>query len=400
MNRREAIENIPPEAWIQRRGPQGYLSLWDLHPKWLNACFGWEYQRVYRDTNPWSDVTGSYGFFRQDNAYDFLIYSKASPLHCYEFTWTETSTTAEPTLDGQPRPGLTAARMGDQPTQVVLRDQESGETIQLHVETLESGSAPARAAREAASLEPWRRALSWYLLVRNHDPETYMRRVHAAFRQFLESVPLETMTMEQLQYFQQQRLLPEILPDLGPEELPGQLGEIQQLQGFFNSPHGNRIPRVLMSADPRRMELVDVQALLMMGALKETKSFINRELIKLGKTNPEIKRLYNTPNGRAQIMQHPAVQAILNHPEAQKEQQAATYAAWRKLGTQGGMSAFDVEQMIANNQMQQMWNGVGVGGEEPMPWKIYQPFDPEAMQQQGGMGMGMGFGNLLGRFGF
>ncbi|MCC2671523.1 MAG: hypothetical protein K0Q72_3994 [Armatimonadetes bacterium] len=401
MDRREAIENIPPEAWIQRRSQQqGYLSLWDLHPKWLTACFGWEYQRAYRDTDPWKDVTGTFGFFRQDNTYEFLIFSKTSPLHCYEFTWNQTSTVVAPTMDGLAREGLEATRQNDNPALVLLRDRQTGEVVQLHVEMLESGSAPARAAREAASLEPWRRALSWYLVVRNNDPETYMRRVHAAFRQFLESVPLNTMTMEQLQFFQQQRLLPEILPDAGPENLPQLMAEIQQQRACFNSPHGNRVPRVLLGIDPHLIELVDVQALMMMGAVKELKSFVDRELIKLGKTNPEIKRLWNTPNGRAQVLAHPAVQAIMNHPEALKEKQDAMHAAWRQMGQQNGM-AYDIEQMIANQQMQQMWNGGGGGGNEPPPpWKIYQPFDPEAPQQQQGPGAGFNLGGVLSRFGF
>src|SRR3569833_2693215 len=178
MDRREAIENIPPEAWLQRSGPQGYLALWDLHAKWMTTCFGWDYQRVYRDTNPWSDLAGIFGFFRQDNSYVFQIFSKASPLHCYEFAWSQSSATVAPTMDGQPREGLEATRLNDNPAVVLVRDRETGETVQLHVEMLEPGSAPARAAREAASLEPWRRALSWYLLVRSNDPETYMRRVH------------------------------------------------------------------------------------------------------------------------------------------------------------------------------------------------------------------------------
>jgi hypothetical protein len=72
------------------------------------------------------------------------------------------------------------------------------------------------------------------------------------------------------------------------------------------------------------------------------------------------------------------------------------HQSWRQMGQQNGM-AYDVEQMIANQQMQQMWSGMGMGGNEPPPpWKIYQPFDPEAQQ---GMGLGNLFGGLS-RFGF
>jgi hypothetical protein len=395
MHKREALENIPPEAWLQCRGPQGAFSLWMLHNAWLTACFGSDYVRVSRDTDPWSDLAGSFGFLKTDNTFEFLLFSKAAPLQSYELAWNPNQTSAPVAFRGEPCPTAAATALEGNPQVVVLTNTDPNERIQFHVETLESGSAPHRAAREAAAIEPWRRAISWYLVARNSDPETYMRRVHQAFRQFLESVPLNAMTLEHLQYFQAQRLLPETLPDAGPENMTQLVTDIRGAQAYFNSPMAAHVPRIFMAVDPSRIELIDAQALIMLGALKELRGFIDRELLKLGQTHPEIKRLWNTPNGRAQIMQHPAVLAIMQHPEAQREQHENMEKAMRQQGLMNGNAA-EVEQLLANQKMMQAYYGGGpVLGPKPPPppWKIYQPFDPNDPQpQQGGF-------DLLGRLG-
>ncbi len=397
MDKREALENIPPEAWIQARMPSGLLSLWGLHQSWMSACFGQDYQRVFRDTDPFSDQAGSFGFLRTDNTYEFVVFSRAAPLHVYELSWNLNSGASNLLYDGQAAEGIEAGPLDGNPQVVCLRHKELGEQIALHVDTLESGMAPARAARETAALEPWRRALSWYLVARNNDPNTFMRRMHQAFRQFLDSVPLNAMTLEHLQFFQAQRLLPESLPDCEKENMPQILTDIRQQQAYFNSPMGNRIPRIFMGLDPGKLEVIDLQALIMMGAVKELRGFIDRELLKLSRTNPEIKRLWNTPNGRAAIMQRPEIAAIMQHPEAQYEQQQNAEKAMRQQGLMNGNSA-EVENLLQQQKAMQMMYGVGpapVGKVPPPPWKIYEPFDPNDPQQaQGGGGF-----DLLGSLG-
>jgi len=385
MDKREAIENIPPEAWQQRRGGAGYFALWDLHPKWMAACFDLDYQRVYRDTDPGGDQAGNFGFLRQDSAYEFVIFSRAAPLYCYEFTWIRGGASVQPLLNGTPCPNATVSALPADPGAIVLQNPALEETIQLSLETLESGSAQARAAREATAIEPWKRAFSWYTVVRTNDPETYMRRLHQNFRHFLDTVPANSYSQEQIQYFQSQRLLPETLPDVGPEHMPQIVADIKTQQRLFNTPQAGQVPRIFRVLDPDRLEAIDAQALILMGAVKELLGFIDRELLKLGMTNPEIKKLWNTPNGRTQIMQHPAVVALLQHPQAQREQQENMEKAMRTQGAMNGNLA-DIEAMLANQKMMQMWSGMmpmNIGG-PPMPaWQIYRPFDPNAAQAGG-----------------
>ncbi len=394
MDKREAIENIPPEAWLQRRGGAGYFALWDLHPKWMTACFGLDYQRVYRDTDPTGDQAGNFAFLRQDASYDFVVFSRASALSSYEFTWVRGGGSVGAFLNGVPCLTATVTSLPTDPGSVALQNTAIDETIQLNLETLESGSAQARAARDAKAMEPWKRAFSWYLIARNNDPETYMRRLHQNFRQFLETVPPNSYAPEHIQYFQAQRLLPENMPDIGPEQLPQIVADIQAQQRFFNSPQAGQVPRIFRVIDPNRLEAADAQALTMMGAVKELMGFIDRELVKLGQSNAEIKKLWNTPNGRAQIMQHPAVIALMQHPQAQREQQENMEKAMRNQGAMNGNLA-DVEALLANQKMYQMWSGqmpLGMSmGSTPMsPWQIYQPFDPNAPHpmQIGGFDLG------------
>lgn len=391
MDKREAIENIPPEAWLQRRGAAGFFSLWDLHPKWMTACFGLEYQRVYRDTDPNGDQAGNFGFLCQDSSYEFVVFSRVSSLAGYEFAWVRGGASVQPLLNAAPCPDATVTTAGADPNVIVLRNPAVDETIHLNLETLESGSAQARAAREAKAIEPWKRVFSWYLVVRNNDPETYMKKLHQNFRQFLETVPPDAYSPEHIQYFQAQRLLPESLPDIGPEQMPQIVPEIRNHQRYFNSPQANQVPIILRMIDPDRLEPVDAQALTMMGAVKELMGFVDRELLKLGQTNPEIKKLWNTPNGRAQIMQHPAVVALMQHPQAQREQQENMEKAMRNQGAMNGNLA-DVEALLANQKMYQMQMGMGMGmGNAPTPpWQIYKPFDPSAPQpmQFGGFDLG------------
>ena len=382
MDKREAIENIPPEAWLQRRGPAGYFALWDLHPRWAGACFGGDYQHIYRDSDPSGDFTGSFGFLRKDGSYEFLIFSRAAPSYCYEVTWVRGSASAQPLMNGAPCPNAAVSTHRDDPGCIVLQNPVLNEFIQLNLETLESGTAQARAARDATTMEPWKRAFSWYLAVRANDPETYMRRLHQSFRQFLENVPPNSYAQEHIQFFQAQRLLPEMLPDLGPENMPQISADIRTQQQYLNSPQAGRVPRIFHIVDPNRLEVVDAQALTMMGAVKELAGFVDRELAKLGQTNAEIKKLWNTPNGRAQIMQHPAVLALMQHPQAVREQQENMEKAMRNQGAMNGNLA-DVESMLANQKMMQMWSGqmpMGGGNAPTPPWQIYRAFDPSAPQ--------------------
>jgi hypothetical protein len=400
MDKREAIENIPPEAWLQRKGAAGYFSLWDLHPKWMKACFDFEYQRVYRDTDPSGDQAGNFGFLRQDASYEILVFSRRATLSCYEFSWVRGGAAVQPQMNGQPCPNATVSMAPNDPGAVVLRNPALDETITLNLETLESGSAQARAAREAAAVEPWRRVFTWYTVVRANDPETYMRRLHQTFRQFLETVPSSSYAQEHIQYFQSQRLLPDVLPDIGPENMPQIVADIKAQQRCFNSPQAGQVPRIFRVLDADRLEPVDAQALIMMGAVKELMGFVDREMAKLGQTNPEIKKLWNTPNGRAQIMQHPAVLALMQHPQAQKEQQENMEKAMRTQGAMSGNLA-DVDMMLANQKMMQMWSGMMPMsfGNAPMPaWQLYKPFDPTA-PQTGTLG-GFDLGGVVKKLGF
>ena len=133
----------------------------------------------------------------------------------------------------------------------------------------------------------------------------------------------------------------------------------------------------------------------MMGALKELLGFVDREVLKLGQTHPEIKKLWNTPNGRAQISQHPAVLAILQHPQAIKETQELTEKNLRAQGAINGNLA-DVESLLANQKMMQMYSGtLPTGGNAPTPpWQIYKPFDPNEPQQMGGFDLAGAFHKL------
>ncbi len=382
ISKREALENIPPEAWMQSRTPQGPISLWSLHPRWLAACFGSEFQRAHRDTDPLHDLAGCFGFVRQDGTYAFLLFSKRAPLQTYEVEWAPGTSRACPCMNGQPLQNAEVIPLEGNPQVLLLRNAELGEQIQFHIETLESGLAPARAAREIAALEPWKRVLWWYLAVRQADPDTYMKKLHQAFRQFLESVPLNGMTLEHLQYFQAQRLLPETLPEVRQENMTQIMADIRAQQACFNSPHARLVPRVFMAVDAARLSVVDAQGLVMIGALKELQGFVQRELLKLGQTHPEIKRLWNTPNGRAQIMQHPTVIALMQHPEAQYEMQESTEKAMRQQGAMTGTMG-DVDSLLANKRAMEMYYGTGGNRQRipPPPWKIYQAFDPNEPQQ-------------------
>jgi len=396
MKKQEALENIPQEAWLQRRAGNGYFALWDLQYKWAAAYFGETYQRIYRDTDPCGDANGSFGFMKPDGSYEFLIFSRAAPMSSYEISWVRGGTGCEPLLNGKPCTTANVSALPNDPGTIALRNSAPNETIQINLDLLESGTAPARAAREAKAIEPWKRAFSWYLFVRANDPDTYMRRLHMAFRQFLESVRPEQYGQEHIQYFQAQQLLPELLPDMGPEHVAQTVADIRAQQQYFNSPHAGRIPRIFMSIDPTKLEVVDLQVLMMMGALKERLGFIDRELLKLGQTNDEIKKLWNTPNGRAAIMQHPLVLQLLQHPQAQREQQENMEKAMRNQGAAAGNLA-EVESMLANQKYMAMYTGIGLppmGGNAPTPpWQIYRPFDP-AEPQMGGFDLAGAFKSL------
>jgi hypothetical protein len=356
------------------------------------------FRAVVRDTHPDTQQYSILVCERADASLEFSVMSRQVQDSYYDFIWLpgEQHKSIFRMCNGRPGGPASATLLpGTRKFSIVCADIE--ERIDFDSSSLVRLDGESSRDRNL-KLMPWKRLLVWFGRLKMLDPSGY-NKVPGPLKQFLQRPDFEmviaNLTEQHIQGFIQQGLIPAELDSLQPEHMPGVVATIRVQQGiaaqaaptstgFFGKlsaslgmQTGPAIPAILTRLDPNQLELVDMQALITMGALIEVEGFAEREWRKLLARRPDLQARLKSPEGQNSVMQDMEVQMLQRHPEVQKAMQEQ---AWRASGLGGPTPTEQNESMQRVMAMQMMFGVPFDPGanlfKKRLAWKIYDPFRP------------------------
>jgi hypothetical protein len=431
------LRNIDAECWNQvGTGAQGY-AIWELNADWLRVMFKGAYTAVRAVAPQRLEPKQAISFARPDGVYEIRIYSRLRAGEYCDTVWhfgAPPGTILPEGVGGIDRRLLEASLTDGQgftaPVNVVwLLDPKRvaqqleqrdfqiryfcpalDETIDLNAATLDVGYVE-NALEKHMKVVPWQRYLFWLSELRRIDKHAY-HRVPKGIRSFLESregqACLSNMSEEQVGWLMQQQMLPQWLAWLTPQEAPQVLESVrlqqnvarrpdvlQQYAMQLQMPGFNPIPQLIRAADPNRLDPIDLQVFMTIGALREIHGFIEVAQAELLGRRPDLQAAMQSPNGSKILQSDPEIMALNSDPRVQTEQLEQQAVLARRGGNFGPTLAEMTAalQIISNIQQQQVVGqmfGAGLwtmmlGMDAPNqyltaalaggpPWKLYKPY--------------------------
>ncbi|MEO7177761.1 MAG: hypothetical protein ABIW83_02860, partial [Allosphingosinicella sp.] len=216
------------------------------------------------------------------------------------------------------------------------------------------------------------------------------------------------LSEQEIGMMQQQNMLPPYIAWLTPQEAPqvaesirlqqsiaGRSDVLMQYSSLMQMPNFSPIPLLLTRIDPSRLDIVDLQVFMTIGALRELHGFIEVETQRLLQRRPDLQAAMQSPQGTRGLQSDPEVAALNANPRAAAEQQDAQDVALRKAGSYGPTirELTTAGQVMMNISSQQLSATMLFGGSAAMmfgldaadkyiaaalangaPWKIYAAY--------------------------
>jgi hypothetical protein len=382
------LRTIPPECW-QAETPPGGGPIWRLSPDWTANYFPGVYHQLLRDGDPFAEGDSTFVFERPDGAFEVYLHSRLAPGEHYVFIWRDGDAQKE---IARARAGAVtgkAVASGAGPAVVRVVSADVDEEVQLHLKTLALVVAESRGA-QAQKLAPWKRMLSWFGRLQTLDPHAF-GRVPPPLQKFLRQPGFEpaaeSLGAEDLERSFKLGVLPRELSWIFPQDVQPMLESLRALQALANDPqramnpmYALDIPHLVRVVDAGRLDWIDVQVFMTIGALREAYGFIDREMMKLVEHRPDLQAARQSPQGRSVFEQDPAVQAILNHPLGMAHKEDIAEMQQHRQGNHGPSP----RQMLRAQEQQTRQLAMMAGAPffpnpylaepPPPPWKIYRPY--------------------------
>ena len=276
------------------------------------------------------------------------------------------------------------------------------ETIDINLDTLAIQVKESQVSK-AVSLAPWHRVLMWMWQLRSADAAAF-KRLPAQLKTYLSGIgqpaQLEALTEASIRTWQSQKLLPQDLPWFVEGDVLAARGCITRQQGIARSTdvlraynNCNPIPKILHGLDPGRLGPLDLQSLIVIGALQEMHGFMEVERSRIIARRPDLQALLATPQGARRIEQDGEIMGLNARPEAAQGIQDQADIMMRRAGNLGPtgreMQMAMEQQMHAQMQMTSL-QAISMGDpftgilsametERLKPqagpaWKVYYPY--------------------------
>ena len=394
------LQGIQAACWETLQ--MGNTAVWKLSADFTRYYFADSaYAQVMQDSAPqsgWNVVV----FFRQDGHLEISLMSRQAQGHYYDFSWHPNDINSSRMLpcfaDGRPmtQANLATALDGQQPC-LLISCPGLDERIQLYPFLLVRQDAESQRDRNIV-LQPWKRLLLWLGRLQLADMPAYAR-VPSQLKSVLSGHQFEQnidqLNEAQIQHWIQQQLLPGQLSTVLPEHVPTVVQTIQGLQQMAKSqpsPQGGgllatlgaslglspskpAVPALLTQVVADRLDLVDLQVMVTIGAIDEVENFGAREWRKLIARRPDLQARMQSPEGQSSVMLDPEVVALKQSPEFQK---LMADQAWRATGNTGP-NPMEQGEAMQRTMMMQMFFGVAIdpnalSAPKRPAWQVYTPF--------------------------
>jgi hypothetical protein len=431
------LQKIDADCWEQVGASGHGCPVWQLKADWLRVMFKGTYASIRACAGAGLQPMQAICFVTPGGVHELRVFSRVRPGEYYDSTWQFGEPAgAEALADighAQRRRLVVPLSNGEGPIApanaiwIFDPSHEIGnlteadynvrifcppidETIDVNARSLDVRFQESVGERQMR-LVPWQRLLVWMQRLRQLDKSAY-RRINKPLRSWLDSRDCEqriaTLGEAEIGMMQQQGMLPPYIAWLTPEEAPQMAESIRLQQGIarrkdvllqyanlMRLPNFSPIPALLMQVDPARLDLLDLQVFMTIGALREIHGFVEVETQRLLQRRPDLQTAMQNPQGGRGLQSDPEVAALNAHPRAVAEQQDAQDLMLRKAGSYGPttrelMVAGQVMMNIGNQQLSAtMLLGGGAGmlfgldatnqyiaaalAEGP-PWKIYVPY--------------------------
>jgi hypothetical protein len=394
------LQGIQGACWETLQ--MGNASVWKLSADFTRYYFADSaYSQVMQDSPPqsgWNVVV----FFRQDGHLEISLMSRQAQGHYYDFAWHPNDINSNRMLpcfaDGRPmtQANLATALDGQQPC-LLISCPALDERIQLYPFLLVRQDAESQRDRNIV-LQPWKRLLLWLGRLQLADMPAYARvpsqlKSVLGGHQFEQNI--DQLNEAQIQHWIQQQLLPGQLSTVLPEHVPTVVQTIQGLQQMAKSqpsPQGGgllatlgaslglspskpAVPALLTQVVADRLDLIDLQVMVTIGAIDEVENFGAREWRKLIARRPDLQARMQSPEGQSSVMLDPEVVALKQSPEFQK---LMADQAWRATGNTGP-NPMEQGEAMQRTMMMQMFFGVPIdpnalSAPKRPAWQVYTPF--------------------------
>lgn len=395
------LQGIQAACWETLQ--MGNASVWKLSADFTRYYFADSaYSQVMQDSPPqsgWNVVV----FFRQDGLLEISLMSRQAQGHYYDFAWHPNDINSSRMLpcfaDGRPmtQANLATALDGQQPC-LLISCPGLDERIQLYPFLLVRQDAESQRDRNIV-LQPWKRLLLWLGRLQLADMPAYARvpsqlKSVLSGHQFEQNI--EQLNEAQIQHWIQQQLLPGQLSTVLPEHVPTVVQTIQGLQQMAKSqpspqsgggllatlgaslglsPSKPAVPALLTQVVADRLDLLDLQVMVTIGAIDEVENFGAREWRKLIARRPDLQARMQSPEGQSSVMLDPEVVALKQSPEFQK---LLADQAWRATGNTGP-NPMEQGEAMQRTMMMQMYFGIAIDPNslstpKRPAWQVYTPF--------------------------
>lgn len=431
------LQKIDPDCWEQVGASGHNCPIWQLKADWLRVMFKGTYKSIRACAGANLQPMQAICFVNRDDVHELRVFSRVRPGEFYDSAW-RFGRTGDPEATGDV--GHARRRRLEVPLSngqapiapanaIWMFDVSRGvedlsetdynirifcadldETIDVNAHFLDVRYQESIQEKEMR-LVPWQRLLVWMLRLRQIDKGAY-GRINKPLRSWLDSRDaeqrIEMLGEEEVGMMQQQGLLPPYIAWLTPDEAPQMVESIRlqqsiagrkdvhlQYANLMRLPNFSPIPALLMQVDPSRLDIVDLQIFMTIGALRELHGFVEVETQRLLQRRPDLQAAMQSPQGTRGLQSDPELAALNAHPRAVAEQQDAQDLMLRRAGSYGPTTreltiATQVMMNISNQQLNAtMFMGGGAAmmfgldsanqyiaaalAEGP-PWKIYVPY--------------------------
>jgi len=422
MDKWGVFATIGPELWAREVPNGGTVPIWHLTPEWTSQFYAGVYNSIWRDGDPFTNSWKICRFQKLpvNGEDEITVFSSRTKVpEYYSFNWNIMSVFQKPVTINRFRNGQVSGTATLSPggargiTSFHIASPEIDEDMLVDTRTLQFRLAESRQEKQQR-LFPWMRILHWYGMLQQADAQAF-GRVPWAIQNYLRGPNFEkaasALTEEQLQAWQQQKLMPmaDDLAWLYENEQAEEIGKIELLQSLVNDPRRQanpiympNIPGLLRRVTAKTLDLTDLKVFMTIGVLRERWRYKAREWHKLLQRRPALKAQCDAPGGLKLAEYDPEWQMICNHPLAQEENDDDLEAYQHSKGDYGPsikdkLRASDEQMnqmmgmMTAQDQQLNAWGSMmGIPALPPLKipdlsnpylkqapppaWKVYRPF--------------------------
>ncbi|HEY6349548.1 MAG TPA: hypothetical protein VI636_09080 [Candidatus Angelobacter sp.] len=418
MSKWETFYSIEPSCWQQITPQGGNRPIWMLNSSYTSQYYPGVYSTILRDEDPFQNTWKVCKFNKPAplGQYELSIRClRTNPSEYYHITWNSLAPIITPTpisrFDGDKGLQRGSATLQGAGRSIRIISPEIDEDMTIDLETLQITLAESKQERQNRLL-PWTRLLWWYGHIQELDLEAFLRLrppIQTYLRGPRYAEAASNLTDAQLTAWQQEKVMPPELAWLWENEMPEEAMKLESLLEMVKDPMRQAnpaympvIPNLLRYVVPSKLQLLDMKALMTIGAVRERWRYKAREWHKLLLRKPALKALAESPNGQQLAAQDPEWIAVANHPLARQEEEEDLEAYQHTKGDYGPsymermrQSDAMVNSMMAGMMQQdRQWTamlggmGLPVGAPLQVPtlsnpllqqvptpaWRIYRPY--------------------------